>query len=360
VAVGASAIVVVVSAVGERADPGRPTARTWASLMGVAAALFLLVLNLGYGFGGTLGNLAGATLDPSGPLAALRAAAPWLRLPVPIQLVNGVDQVMTSGREHEPAYFLAGELSSTGWWYYHLAAFALKTPVPVLLGALIALLRWIAGRSPGRRDYCVFVPTVLVFAFNSLFTSLDIGVRHVLAAYPLLYVAIAPLVTDPLRAVAGGSRRAGDRVAAAGVAAGLLWLAAANASVAPRYLQYANEIAGGPDRAHLLLIDSNLDWCQDLLRLRRYMAERHLESVNLAYFGRVHPLAYGVRFQPLAPTPGASHAGRRSSRRRFSWAARISGSPMARMRWMPAGSYTWLQRYRPVGRVGSMFVDDLP
>ena len=43
-------------------------------------------------------------------------------------------------------------------------------------------------------------------------------------------------------------------------------------SIHPHYLAYFNAVSGGPDRGAEHLIDSNLDWGQDLVNLRRWLA----------------------------------------------------------------------------------------
>ncbi len=70
-------------------------------------------------------------------------------------------------------------------------------------------------------------------------------------------------------------------------------------SIAPRYLEYFNELARGSRGGHTWLVDSNVDWGQDLLRLADYAKARKLESIHLADFGRVDPAVYGIHFTPL-------------------------------------------------------------
>ena len=349
-------IVVAISARQERDDPGRPPARRWITLLALSGAAFLGVLNLGYGFQGSLAALGDGTWSPGGRLQGLAAAAPWIRLPLPGPFLEGVDQIMSVGLNRQPQFFLAGDLSSEGWWYYHLAAFALKTPIPLLLALLMAMGSWAAGSRRGRRTYCLHLAIVLIFLFNSLFNSLDIGVRHVLPVYPLAFIVASPLFAAPLNAVAVHRSR-GTIVRATFAAAGLLWFGAASLSVAPRYLQYFNEAAGGPSRGHRLLIDSNLDWGQDLLRLGDFMEAHGIGTIQLAYFGRVEPRVYGIAWEPL------------DRERSHGWTAVSASFLMGRpyywhyegeIRWTPPDAYTWLQDRTPVGRAGSMFIYNLP
>jgi hypothetical protein len=147
------------------------------------------------------------------------------------------------------------------------------------------------------------------------------------------------------------------RTVPAAVVFALLWYVGGTLAVAPRYLQYFNELAGGADGGHRVLIDSNIDWGQDLIRLRDYMEAEGIESVYLAYFGRVDPKVYGVRYRPLENT---SRGGRAVVSATF-----LMGRPYfwflgGRMRWVPAQTYAWLRDREPIARVGSMFVFDLP
>src|SRR5439155_5938092 len=60
-------------------------------------------------------------------------------------------------------------------------------------------------------------------------------------------------------------------------------------------LSYFNELVGGPREGWRWLVDSNLDWGQDMKRLARYLAARGEPPVKLAYFGLGDPSRYGIR-----------------------------------------------------------------
>lgn len=331
--------------------------RRWIGLLLLAGFVALVVVNglyRGEGMGARIGDLG----LHSRKMVALSTAAPWLRLPLPTPLLKSLDVLFVGDQPAEPAYFLHGSWSLVGWRYYHLVAFLLKTPVPLLAGGFFAFAAWAFGRSPGRRDYCVFLPIVFLFAANALLNPLNIGVRHVLPVYPLLAIAVSPWFAAPLERLATGARTRRDLV---GAAAGLLllgWFLYGSVAVAPRYLQYFNELAGGPEKGHRWLVDSNVDWGQDLIRLREYMAKRHLDSVHLAYFGRVDPRVYDIRFTPLVE--GRSHGIAVVS------ASLLMGRPYwiwrrpGELAWSHNGAFTWLQRFTPAARIGSMFVFELP
>lgn len=327
----------------------------WFGQLVVVAVVALATLNLGYAFDGTFAPLTEATLADGGLLASLREVAPWLRLPLPLAVLNGIDMILNVGKVSEPSYFLAGELSAEGWWYYHLAAFALKTPLPLLGLGFWSLALWLAKRDRAPRLYVLWVAVLAIFAANTVFNSLQIGVRHVLVAVPLLLVpsgarlaALLPETRDQLRAA---SRRP-SLVLALGL---FVWLGVETFSVGPRYLQYCNQIAGGAEGCHEWLVDSNIDWGQDLRRLRAYIDARELPGVHLAYFGRVNPGVYGIRFAPLTPASRGTAVVSASflMGRPYFWY--VNG----RMAWARAETYAWLREHEPIDQIGAMLVYEL-
>lgn len=345
--------VVCIRVVASRHDDEPLTMLRAFALLATIAATSLFLINAAYAFDGTMAPLAEARLAPAGKLAALTERFPGIRLPLPQSYVEGVDMVMNVGTVREPVYFLNGELTKEGWSYYHLAAFFYKTPLALLLVGVPTMLLWPWLRVRGAREYCLWLPVVLIFFSNTAFNSLQIGVRHVLPAYPLLFVLVAGRMGSVLQ---GGGFRLPAWAGRSAVAALLVWFVVGTITVGPRYLQYFNAWAGGPEGGHERLVDSNLDWGQDLLRLKAYMQENDVERVQLAYFGRVDPALYGIDYTALEP-PGRAGTAAVSATflmgRPYFW---ILGG---RTRWVPANTYIWLQESEPVARVGSMFIYEL-
>src|SRR5262249_5582790 len=141
----------------------------------------------------------------------------------------------------------------------------------------------------------------------SNFTNINLGLRYVLPIFPYVYVSVGKLAPWAVGLAGRGARYA----ACAGVGLALAATAASTALIHPHYLAYFNAASGGPDRGAEPLIDSNIDWGQDLVPLRRWL-ERNApgESVGLAYFGQINPRIFGARregfdwFLP-PPEPGA-------------------------------------------------------
>jgi hypothetical protein len=188
--------------------------------------------------------------------------------------------------------FLNGEFSTTGWPSFFVWAFALKTTLPLLFasGAAFGLL---ARRTRG--EWYRFAPLAVLFVVYwafSITSHLNIGHRHILPTYPVLFIATGAL----------GTWLASRRVVPALLVAGLLgWHATEALRVAPHFLAYFNEIAGGPENGHRHLVDSSLDWGQDLPGLKTWL-DTHAakgEPVYLSYFGTGEPDYYGIRARRL-------------------------------------------------------------
>jgi len=196
------------------------------------------------------------------------------------------------------AAFLAGAYSVTGWWSFFPLAFLWKTPVALLaalaLGAVVYLRRKNARRGAELTAVAPLLALFAVYATFSLTSKLNIGHRHILPLYPTLFILAGGLAA-PAR-LAGWRRPA--LIGGVAVAA-----VAANARVAPHYLAFFNVFAGGPANGHRLLVDSSLDWGQDLPGVARWLREHNsgpdAVPVFLSYFGTGEPDYFGLRAERL-------------------------------------------------------------
>src|SRR5262249_11735359 len=154
---------------------------------------------------------------------------------------------------------------------YFPEAFLLKTTPSVLL-----LLAWVpatlARRSGGRSfdGWFLFMPAALYFAVAVGF-GLNIGHRHLLPVYPLIFVASGSAPPS----APGSTRNPLLPVLLCGQAASAL-------SAYPGSLSYFNLTAGGSDGACKRLVDSNVDWGQDLGRLKAWMDAEAVPDIHLA------------------------------------------------------------------------------
>jgi hypothetical protein len=178
--------------------------------------------------------------------------------------------------------YLFGQLSGRGWWYYYPVTFLVKTPLPVLIFAVLALIGTLRARRWSSDLTLYFAPALYFGAL--LFSPHDLGYRYLLPVAPFIFVASA----DVIRAALGARR--------AMLAVGLLvaWQVIGTLRYYPYYLTFFNEVVGGPDRGRYILSDSNIDWGQDLIGLKQYVDDHHIDRIRLSYFGIAHPDAYGL------------------------------------------------------------------
>ena len=158
-----------------------------------------------------------------------------------------------------------------------------------LLGA-VSLAIFAAGVRRGDRVRTADRAIVALFALAmflvmSLGTNINIGLRYVLPIFPFAFVFMGQSVE------AAQSENKKTRRAAIALICGCLGLNLASvASIHPHYLAYFNWASGGPGRGSERLIDSNLDWGQDLVGLSRWRREKApTEALGLAYFGQIQP-----------------------------------------------------------------------
>jgi hypothetical protein len=242
--------------------------------------------------------------------------------------------------------YLLGEYRLGGWWYYYPVALAVKTPIPALLAfvAAAATTPWVTGVEV-RREACAAVPAAALLG-AALASDLNIGVRHLLPVLPLLHVLCGRLA----RVEIGRAWLRGALVATGGA-----WYALGTLGHHPHHLSYFNEAAGGPERGHRVLADSNLDWGQSLRDLERFLDAEGVEAVRLASFGPTPPGRYGIRYQPLPsfdrhPEDPVHREGFGERELVVISAYDLLGIDPSRRR-----AYAWLREREPVARPGVAF-----
>ncbi len=284
----------------ERSVAGR--AARAAVLAGVLLALVPLavaVIWAAYGFQRSFGA------DPG-----LAATFPWDSLRASHPLVQGsVQAARDRGLLPDPYLFgflrffqhsearrafLLGQVSDRAFPHFFLVSFLVKTPLPLL--GLLLLAATGRGRGAARPGAlaAAWIPFV-VYAALTQTRGLNIGHRHLLPLYPFAFV---------LAGAAGAwlPRRLG-RAGALALAALLGWYAWGTLHVHPHELAYFNETVGGPANGWRVLVDSSLDWGQDLSRVEPWMRGHGIQRYKLSYFGSASPKYHGITGEML---PGYS------------------------------------------------------
>ncbi len=195
--------------------------------------------------------------------------------------------------------FLNGDYSVTGWVSFFPYAFLVKNTLPSLallligLGAL-AKLGWKA-LVKRLRPWTPLLALYVVYWATSLASHLNIGDRHILPTYPVLFIT----------AGAFGAWLDWRRPIAALLVGGLVLCHLGEAwRIRPNYLAYFNPIAGGSANGWRHLVDSSLDWGQDLPTLKTWLdANARGQRVFLSYFGTGDPAYEGIRATVLRSLP---------------------------------------------------------
>jgi hypothetical protein len=139
------------------------------------------------------------------------------------------------------------------------------------------------------------------YALLSVSSTINIGYRHLLPVLPFLYVLLARPLWVQTQSLPHRKR---SLIHAAYVAL-LIWQVAGTLAIAPHFLAFFNEIAGGPEEGWRFLADSNTDWGQTFKALAAYQEAHNLGEVKLSAFTFYDPAAYGVDYEPIAPMTGA-------------------------------------------------------
>ena len=293
------------------------------------------------------------------PVTERRGFTGWLlqaRLPMP-ELFHGLRFLAAHNRTGHDAYLL-GKTSEHGFLAFYPIALLVKTPLPFLILLLVSLptifLSASARRRPGEWQAAAAALTALGFLLVSVRSHVNLGIRHVFVVLPLLAVAIGRASERALADRGGRMRVAGP----ACLGALLLWQVGIALVAWPRELGYFNALAGAEPAK--VLLDSDLDWGQDLFELRRETQARGIDNLQIAFFGMLRLCQHGLpHLQALVP-------GRETS----GWIAISENYYRARSSFMllkdpcnpkstypygqvPASSFAWLQRYSPVAIAGS-------
>lgn len=206
------------------------------------------------------------------------------------EFIEGFREVARSNHTGRPAWFLGRLYPHGGILAYYPVAILLKWPTALVILCLLSISLGLRKASHAPSDLivmCLFPLLFFAFALNSHF---DIGERHILPLYPFALM------------IAGGIWESGrsSRIGKVVIVLFLCVNAVDALRYAPDYLGYFS-ILVRPQTAWQLLSDSNLDWGQGVIALRKYQQQHPDVPLQLAYFGSVDPALYGVRATTLAP-----------------------------------------------------------
>jgi hypothetical protein len=246
------------------------------------------------------------------------------------QLWAGIEEVAQhNARGHDS--FFCGRVSREGHWLFFPTVLLVKTPLPFLVlsgvGTLIVLRQH-------RREWRYLIPVAGVMAILAvaMASRIDLGVRYILPLYPMLAMiagigARSLFVTRSIRSC----------ILLTVLIIGQLSVVAMNF---PDYLAYFNVFAGAePER---LLVDSDLDWGQDVNRVAAELQARRIGRVFAALQGSLDLSRHGF------PAHGD-----------LDWHQPATGWIVISLtQWAfgtnppPYDGYAWLKAFAPVATIG--------
>ncbi|MCX6738103.1 MAG: glycosyltransferase family 39 protein [Candidatus Parcubacteria bacterium] len=269
-------------------------------------------------------------------------------------------------------YFM-GEVNNQAWKEYFPTMYLLKAPLSFHILTLMVIGLWIA--SIKKRDFFKklidrlyrwtrehiaefsLLVILIVYWVTSIVGNLNIGVRHILPVFPIMYIFIGVgffRLKDEIK-------KKKIRIALSGLTVILMiWYVASSLMTFPHYLSYYNELAGGTKNGYKYAVDSNYDWGQDLKRLADFVDKNNIQKITLSYFGGDDP-----KYRLGEKLSGTSIY--KNPKENKGWIA-ISATFLQEKRAKVIEGFNfngteleWLNNFEPVGRAGySIFIYNIP
>jgi hypothetical protein len=229
----------------------------WSPLTLVESASSALLAGIA-AFGLTVWAVYGGPADPLQPFH---------------QLWAGVEEAAQhNARGHDS--FFCGQVSNKGHWLFFPIALLVKTPLPFLILTAFGTL-FVLRRPRQEWRYLIPLASAMAILTVAVVSRIHLGVRYILPLYPML----------AMTAGVGAASLFASRSIKSWALLTLLIFGQLGVSVVnfPDYLAYFNVLAGAePER---LLVDSDLDWGQDVDRVATELRARGIGRVFTALQG---------------------------------------------------------------------------
>ncbi len=211
------------------------------------------------------------------------------------EYLEGLGRVAGHLKRGHPCFFLGQIKTNGGWKAYFPVVVLLKWPIVVLVLFLATVSFAVLKRVSIPPELLLLSLFPVIYFAAAIFSKVDLGERHILLVYPFALLWIGALW-----------QFARQRRAILFLFLALIIVQAADIlRYAPDYLSYFTPFVK-PATSYKLLSDSNVDWGQGLIALRKYQDQHPDETIHLAYFGTIDPKLYGIRYTPLAPNEHAT------------------------------------------------------
>ncbi|MCL2006050.1 MAG: glycosyltransferase family 39 protein [Planctomycetaceae bacterium] len=322
--------------------------KTWMLITLQIATIFLLTIwfiNIFYRFDGSLENYGDYSFV-SKKLSAIDNQHPLLAsipVPFPKQFVIGIDTQICDFEDYRQMSYLAGQWQDQGWYYYYVYGLLVKWPHGTQILFLLAMFMAICWKKYGlsRDEWVLIIPALTVLLLVSVQLEFNMHFRYVLpfVGFAFIFIGKIALLMDK----------------------GLFWRVIVSLLIVlstvsslwnyPHSLAYFNEMSGGTKNGHKQMLHSAIDWGQDLLYLKQWLANHpEIELDGLAYHGGFDPSAIGIESpRPPVDSNSSSAAWMDSSKvgPQPGWYA-LSINAI----WSADGEYTYFRHLTPLITVG--------
>ncbi|MCL5411064.1 MAG: glycosyltransferase family 39 protein [Patescibacteria group bacterium] len=238
------------------------------------------------------------------------------------------------------ATFALGHISDKSISWYFPFAWLVKTPIAIILLFFWSIVTLFISKFYKNKEKfwiaSLFLTPWLVYWAFTLKGSLNIGIRHLMPTVPFVLL----LIGYGLNEIWKSKSKIGRYV----VGALAMYLIISTLSYYPSYIGYFNE-AVPRDQRYKYLVDSSLDWGQDLLRLKKYVDNNNISQIKVDYFGGSVPSYYIPQQIPWHSSYGPT-TGWIAVSATFYQSSKLYGEKEGK--W----SYGWLDRYQPVAEIG--------
>lgn len=235
--------------------------------------------------------------------------------------------------------FILGHYSDKSISWFFPIAWLIKTPLPVifLLGGSFLLFFKKGNFKKNLWLNILFLTPIFIYWAVTLKGSLNIGIRHLMPTVPFVLLFIGSQMKPYLTA-----QHRPKQLIFAGLA---VWMIVGSIIAYPNYMSYFNETTIGMNK-YDLMVDSSLDWGQDLKRLATYVQDNQIDTIKIDYFGGGVPEYYisGVQKWRSGNGPTTGYLAVSATFYQFS---KMFGPQEGK--W----SYEWLSDYKPVAIIGN-------
>jgi hypothetical protein len=231
-------------------------------------------------------------------------------IPLPQDYVQGIDIKKRDFETGLDSTYLRGTHARHGWWYYYLYALLIKTPLGTIGLFLLAIFCTFFQKSYNaswRDEMVIFLPGIGLLVFVSSQTGFSVHSRYIIPALPFFFIWISKV---------GKIFSLRKRFLQVIILILLFWSIFSSLWVYPHSISYFNELAvilPTPNEPHspqepegtsfiasLLnagarnggrhLLDSNIDWGQDLFYLEKWCLQHpEVTEISTAIYG-TYPL----------------------------------------------------------------------